>query len=207
MPSYKERIIQATLWLLPTSVELVVYLFLSIVTLSLSNSSTLRELFFISPDFDLISAVLQSISDLVQLAVGDQLAAPLSLAIFWALVGMVVYIFIWVGGNFSTELSNDLALTKYIHPRGVDPRSPLRDLISKTIFRFVMVIILIFYTNITTRVLIPLWISRYRIVLEEWPRHLRMRTVIMTLLGQMLTLHLFIVITRLIFLKKRVIDV
>lgn len=179
-------------------------MFIGLVTLSVSNIHFIQNVLFVPSDFKLGSEVLASINALIELAVGERAAGSLSLAIFWALVGMFVYALIWLISNFSTELSNDLAITKYIHPRGVDPSSPLRDFISRTIFRTIVFIVLLFYLNAAARVFLPLFATKFRLVMDDWPQHKHITTALIALAGETLVLHGVTILFRLELLKKRV---
>lgn len=116
---------------------------------------------------------------------------------------MLVYVVLWLGQNFSTELSNDLAMTKYVHPRGADPVSPLRNFISLTIFRIVIFIILVFYLNLCVRVLLPLWFTQYRDVIQNWPKSEYFLDAALAAVSQIIMLHGIVVFARLLFLRKR----
>lgn len=198
-----QQIKLAVLWVLPTPLEIFIYVFITAVAFALSNVSFIRDVLFAPSDFNLQTAVLGSINDLLQRLVGERIAASLSLAFFWGLVGMLVYVVLWLGQNFSTEFSNDLAMTKYVHPRGADPASPLRNFISLTMFRIVIFIIFVFYINLCIRVLVPLWLTQFRDVIQNWPKSEYFLDAAMAAAGQIVMLHGTVVFARLLFLRKR----
>lgn len=194
----------AIIWILPTALEVFVYTFIAVMTFALSNLSVFKKSLFLPSHFSPYHDVINSISGLVERVFGERIAGSLSLGIFWGLVGMVVYVLIWLLQNFSTELSNDLAMTKYVVPRGGDPESPLRDFISTTVFRVLTVILLIFYTSLVFKVLLPRQLSAYQGLLLNWPDSHYFIKAFIAIIGQMLTLHGFVVFARLILLRKRI---
>jgi hypothetical protein len=114
-----------------------------------------------------------------------------------------VYVLIWLFQNFSTELSNDLAMSKYVVPRGGDPQSPVRDFLQLTAFRVIIVILFIFYINLAVRVFFPHQLQAYRDLLQHWPQTKFLITAAIAAIGQMITMHGFVVFSRLLFLRKR----
>lgn len=204
MSPAKTRLIQTTLWLLPTWIELFVYVAVVGATLFVSNSVSLARWLFVPQNFSLIGSITGSIDELLQRLVGERIAASLSLAIFWGLVGMLVYVIIWLISNFSTELNNDLILSKYVHPRAANLESPIKQFFSKFLFRTAIVFVMIFYINLMVRVFLPLITAEFNIVLTEWPKHKSIRTLIICLLAELILLHGFVVLTRLLTLRKRV---
>jgi hypothetical protein len=139
------------------------------LTLAVSNAGFLRSFVFLPESFQLKSAILDSLNNLVTRLVGDQIARSAIVAIFWALVGLVVYLLIWLVLNFSGELGNDLAITKYVHPRNVDTHSPLRDFVSRVSFQFVTLCVFIFYINLVIGTLLPYFGGLFRTAINDWP--------------------------------------
>lgn len=203
MSTTAQQIKLVVLWILPTPLEVFIYVFITAIAFTVSNVSFIKDVLFAPTEFNLQTAVLGSINDLLQRLVGEHIAASLSLAFFWGLVGMLAYVVLWLGQNFSTELSNDLAMTKYVHPRGADPVSPLRNFISLTIFRIVIFIILVFYLNLCVRVLLPLWLTQYRDVIQNWPKSEYFLDAALAAVSQIIMLHGTVVFARLLFLRKR----
>lgn len=194
----------AILWIMPTALEVFVYAFISAITFAISNLAFFRQSLFLPTQFNLYHDVINSISQLIERAVGERIAGSLSLGIFWGLVGMIVYVVIWLIQNFSTELSNDLAMTKYVYPRGADPESSLRNFISLTVFRLIIFVLFVFYINLVVRVLFLHWLNVYQNLLHHWLQSGYLFRALVALLTQMIILHGFVVFTRLLFLRKRI---
>ncbi len=206
MTPRQERILQSLFWMLPTWPELIVYLFLSLCTFALSSQAFLKSWLYVPKDYSFFAEILRSIDTLLPKLLGERIGSSLPLGVFWGAIGMVVYVMIWIFSNFSTELNNELVLSKYVHPRNIRPQPHVRQFITKTIFRIFIGILFILYANICFRVLFPLWASYYQQVIANWGSQHLYNMFIWSLLGQMLTLHGFTIFTRLFLLRKRVFD-
>ena len=204
MQNQKSKFMALLAWLLPSGSEWVIGTTFTFVTLAVSNSVLFRDIIFVPQDFQIKTAALDSLSTLIEAVFGDQIARSGVVAIFWALVGLFVYILIWLGLNFSNELGNDLAVTKYVHPRNIDTHSPLRDLISKIIFQVVALFVLIFYINLMVGTLLPYIGGMFKTAVEQWPSAISTKYAIYGLLVELLVLHVFVVLVRVLTLRKRV---
>lgn len=202
--NYKTTITQTLIWLLPTVVEIAVYALLALITLALSNIDFITEFLLLPPDFSLKTAVLGSVEELLAQLFGQRTAATLITGIFWGVVGMIVYVLIWLFGNFSTELSNDLALSRFMHPRGADTYSPLKGFLFRLIFQFFIGVLVVIYLNLLITVMLPVWATRYNIAVDMWPHAGSIWVILLTLATQVLALHLLTVLFRLLLLRKRI---
>lgn len=203
MQKNQSKLMQIISWLTPTGIDIVWYLSIAVLLLVVSNADFFRTFLFAPEGFDLRESVLTATDDFLQQFLGEN-ARNIVVIVFWGMVGLIVYIFVWLSMNFSTELGNDLALTKYVHPRGVDMHSPLRDFISKSIFRLSVGLVLIFYTVILVSVLLPLSAGYFEVAVEKF---VSLQSVTHGLLGfgvSLMALHFFTVLIRLMTLRKRV---
>lgn len=192
------------LWLLPTWTELIIYLFFVFFTALLCSQDFVNSLLFSSGDFNPIRAGIASIDGLLQHFLGEKLAGGLSLGIFWGIVGLAVNLLWWLGNNFSTELNNDLVFSKYVHPRDTDPNSQLRELIIRTLVRTVTAIIGLSYLNFTLSQGLPSITNRFADMFKNWSSASQWQELIFLIFYEVLLLHGFVVLTRLILLRKQV---
>lgn len=204
MQNQKNKLFALISWLLPSGSELIIASFFTLMTLLVSNSTFFRDLIFLPTDLQIKTVVLDSLSNLIESVFGDQIARSGVVAIFWALVGLFVYILIWLGMNFSNELGNDLAITKYVHPRNIDTHSPLRDLASKVVFQIMAIFVLIFYINLIVSFILPYIGGMFRMAIEHWPTSLALKNIAYGVLIEIPTLHLFVILVRALTLRKRV---
>jgi hypothetical protein len=204
METQKNRIIQAILWFLPTWLEVVLYIFLSAATIVASNLVSLKAFLYVGNDFNPISSAIDSINQLLTHFVGERVAGSLSLAIFWGLVGVGINIIWIVIANFSTELNNDLVFSSYVHPSMADPKEPLREFTRKFLFRFGVTLVFLFYINFVIRAILPSIANKYVYLLKHWADHPQYGSLILALLSEIIVLHGFVVLTRLLLLRKQV---
>jgi hypothetical protein len=200
----QNQYVQMLLWLTPSLLELAIYFFIALFTFLISSQDIIKQNFFISGDFNPIQSAINSIDLLLRQFVGEKVAGSLSLAIFWGLVGLGVNAIWWVGSNFSSELTNDLVFSKYVHPKDADPKSPLREFIEKTAFRTVAVLITIFYTNLYLSDLLPRITARMSYFIEDWSNHKHWGSLLLAIFSQMFLLHIFTILIRLVLLKKQI---
>ena len=199
----ERHIKQALVWLLPTWPELIIYFCVSVALFISSNIGVIRGYLSVPNDFYFNTLFVDFINNIVQKLLGREISASLSSGLFFGLVGLVIYSMAWLLANFSTELHNDLAVTKYVHPANTDTRSEIRDLVSKGVFRISIILLLVFYINLATSQLLPYWTETYQNAINNWPSLAPLSTALASLITQMLALHLLIILLRLVLLKKR----
>ena len=195
---------QALRWLLPTVLEVSIYLLIALLTMLLSNIGLLQDMFLMPKNSSISTAVLSSSENLLAGLVGPQAAATLITAIFWGAIGMGVYVFIWLFKNFSTELSNDLSISRYIHPRGSDTYLPLKSLFLRLVFQFFIGFLAFLYISATIKIILPLITSKYQAVAGNWTDPKLTIEATSALIMEILVLHVFTILLRLLLLKKRV---
>jgi hypothetical protein len=200
----RQNLIYVLLWLVPTWTELAIYLFITFFTIFLCSQDFINSLLFASGDFNPMRAGIASIDGLLTHVVGERVAGSLSLAIFWGTIGLLVNVLWWLGSNFSTELNNDLVFSKYIHPKGSDPQSQLREFIERTAIRTVVAIIGIVYTNFIISQTLPRLTTRYANILKHWDFASKWQSLLLAVVIEILVLHGFVVLTRIILLRKQV---
>lgn len=192
------------IWYLPSASELLIYGSLAILSIFISNANVVNNFLYTPSDFHLSSSILNSINSLLQRFVGDHIARAGVVAFFWALIGLLAYLFIWVVMNFSNELGNDLAIKRYTHPSGVDTSSPLRTFLSRSLFRLLVFIFLVFFLYILIVVILPICGGLFKEAGSFWPKLRAFKLGLIGVATELVALHLFTVFLRLMLLRKRV---
>ncbi len=182
------------------------YAFTAAFLLAISNLGSLRDLFYLPPDFDLYQIVTNFITDTLTGWFGEQSAATLMTGLFWALLGGLIYIVIWIGLNFTIELQNDLVVTRYRHPKGVDTLSPLKHFVLLSIYRSFVGVITIMYVAWLLWQQLPPWLNELGLLTTYWKTPDYMLRFATGILGHMLALHVLVILVRLLLLRKRVLD-
>ena len=189
---------------MPNGIEILIYIFITGATLILSGVDRLKDLLFVSGDFNPIRLGISGIDLLLTRLVGEKIAGTLSLAIFWALVGVVVNLIWWAGSNVTTEINEDLEFSKYVHPSGVDPQSQIQDYSKKIALRTAVAVIGLLYFNFFISAGLPYVNQRYSKVINSWSTNKDFKTLIIAVTIEILLLHVFVVLTRVMLLRKRV---
>ena len=195
---------QITWWLLPSTIELCAYAVIAVGTLLVSNVSAVQKFFMVAQDIDLRLAVLGSIEAVLAGLLGPSAAAALITGAFWALVGMLVYVLLWLAINFSTELTNDLAISRYLHPKGSNTLSPLMHLFLRILFQLLVATLLFFYVNFLLQGLVPMLTASYAGTFDDWPAAANIVGSVAAIFGQVAGMHVATVLIRLVVLRKRV---
>jgi hypothetical protein len=204
MNTSRENIKQAIFWLMPNGIEILIYLFITGATLILSGVDRLKDLLFVSGDFNPIRLGISGIDLLLTRLVGEKLAGTLSLAIFWALVGVVVNLIWWAGSNVTSEINEDLEFSKYVHPSGVDPQSQIQDFVKKIALRTAVAVIGLLYFNYFISTGLPNINQSYSKVINNWSTNKDIKTLLIAIATEILLLHVFVVLTRVMLLRRRV---
>ena len=206
MNNFLEKTKNVVLWLTPSGVEIAFYIFLTFATFVLSSFDLVKSSLSVTGDFNPIRSGIGVVDSLLQHFVGEKVAGSLSLAIFWGLIGLTVNVIWWLGSNFSTELNNDLVFSKYVHPKDTDPREQLRVFAIRTFIRTIVAISGILYLNFFLSDGLPRLTTRYAAVIGSWSNSQQYLLATTTILFQILMLHIFIVLIRLILLRKKAFD-
>jgi hypothetical protein len=206
MQNKKSNLQLMLLWMIPSGTESIIFGSISLFTLVVSNVSFVRTYIGAPSGFQFRDATLGSINSVLEQFAGGGVTRSGVVIIFWALVGLVVYALIWLLINFSTELGNDVALTKYAHPRNVDTSSPLRDFISRTIFRVAVFAVLLFYLIFFWNSILPHCVDLFRTTIEDWPEVSAFISAAVGLIIEFISLHFFVVLLRMLLLKRRLVN-
>lgn len=204
METNKSRFAQVALWFLPTGVEATVYIFLCFLTALISSLGFVKSFLYVTEDFNPIGAAVGSINQLLTQIVGEKIAGSLSLAIFWGLVGIAINVLWVVVANFSTELNNDLVFSSYVHPKNANPKAPLYEFIVKTGFRVAATLLLLFFINFAISAALPAISTRYAHAISDWPKNKHFMSILGATILEILTFHTFVVLVRLMTLRKQV---
>lgn len=191
-------------WFLPSGTEMAIYGSLMVVIFVSSNFEMFKSTFLLPDDFSLTGGILNSATNLLENFAGPNVSRAMVLSIFWAIIGLIVYAAVWIISNFTDELGNDLAATKFAHPKNIDTASPLKDFLSKSFFRLIVVIIYVYYLNILITVILGYTGTSFKKSVELWPHLQAFISFIIGLTLGLICLHLFTVFTRLLLLRKRV---
>lgn len=189
-------------WIAPDAVNFLVYSVVIFLTFLFSNLSGIQNLFKYT---DIKNSTLEAITNYLDRFLPENLAANMATFIFWAFIGLIVYLVIFFIANFTTDLKDDLSVDKYVYPQGVDKYGRLKNFIFQNTERIFGIFVLIFYLNLIFDHFLPRWTYTYNQAVAEWPidKELSVK-ILLTFLAEFIFLHVFIILMRLILMRKRV---
>ncbi len=123
----------------PSSQGIVVYVLLSGLTVVLNQFDMIKKYLELPNDLQ-ISRVLAGWADhLLMNTIGPSRTETLVVGLFWAVVGLGVYLFLCGLSRLVIELDDDLNVRGYVWPRGANRDRPLQVFAEQTAFRLVAV--------------------------------------------------------------------
>lgn len=202
MNDHKDDILAILRWFIPSSTQLAVCVFIVFFTAILCSQETVNGLFFSPNDFNPIRGIVSYIDTGLQNVAGEKVAGGLSLGIFWGAIGLLVNLVWWLGSSFSTELSNDLVFSKYVHPRGADKRAPIREFVIRALIRAITGILGLLYLNFVISNGLPTITDRFAMIFSNWSFGLQWKNLLATIFLELLMLHGLVVLTRVMLLRR-----
>ena len=202
MQSSNNDVMTVVRWFVPTVTQVAAYVFITFFTAVLSSQEVINQLLFSQEGFNPIRAAIGYIDVLLQNIVGERLAGGLSLGLFWGLVGLIVNLVWWIGSSFSTELSNDLVFSKYVHPKDADQQAPIKEFIIRSLIRAFAGIAGLLYFNYVLSNGLPRITQQYSDIFATWSSSQQWQSLIGTVVLECLMLHGVVVLTRVMLLRK-----
>ena len=122
--------------ILPSGLQVMVYVLFSIALLMVMNIGAI---------WNFINSSVGVSSDTANIAVADQFSrfsdftnglfhGRLAPMLFWACIGMITYMIVWLIQNAAANVSNDLEAEKFNHPIGFDRQRYWHSIASHKIF-------------------------------------------------------------------------
>lgn len=134
--------------LLPTPAQLFLNLVIAIIILSLLNIRAIWQFFTtgVSADstVDLGSLISNNFPWLTE-GIEKLTRGRTIQVLFWLFVGCIVYMLIWIVGNFLTNIRNDIVADEYVHPQQYSRAGYWSSVLARKIFFVCIFIVLISY--------------------------------------------------------------
>lgn len=187
-------------FLLPNPMELIPYFFVSLLALLVaSNQLLLVILAGNSPVTPLsTSEVFGQRLDYISELLATPVLGRIVLFVFWLGIGSVVYMAIWMFQNLAVDVYDNLITAKIKGPKSGELAegwwgSPS----SHIIFGLASTLLFIFFTTLTMNVLFPAWLMLFQIGLQSLSELGSIIKIIISVIGTMVTLHVFILFWKL----------
>jgi hypothetical protein len=121
--------------LLPSAIGAVFYTFASALIIFLHQFTFIEHYLQIPDNVNFLRMFLGWLDRTVTAIIGETRTEVVVVGLFWAVVGLGVYIFLLGIARFISDLSAGVDERRYVWPKGVDRNQALRQAIQRIIFR------------------------------------------------------------------------
>jgi hypothetical protein len=121
--------------LLPSAIGAVFYTFASALIIFLHQFTFIEHYLQIPDNVNFLRMFLGWLDRTVTAIIGETRTEVIVVGLFWAVVGLGVYIFLLGIARFISDLSAGVDERRYVWPKGVDRNQALRQAIQRIIFR------------------------------------------------------------------------
>jgi hypothetical protein len=121
--------------LLPSAIGAVFYTFASALIIFLHQFTFIEHYLQIPDNVNFLRMFLSWLDRTVTTIIGETRTEVIVVGLFWAVVGLGVYIFLLGIARFISDLSAGVDERRYVWPKGVDRNQALRQAIQRIIFR------------------------------------------------------------------------
>lgn len=205
---YRKRVklkLFITQFLLPQPIELLTYLFVSLLLLLVASNQTLLVILSDGSPVpetgisDVFSQRLGYLDELMQ----TPILGRIILFLFWLAIGSVVYMMVWLFQNIAVEVYDDIATAK-LKERGekVTEGSWWGTTIAHTIFVGASIVLFIFYVLVAVNLLMPAWVQLFKVGLVTFGESGSFVKLAIAVAGTMFTTYVFLLFWRLFFRLK-----
>ncbi len=184
----------------PSAIGVVWYLFFSGLVFSLHQLPAIQQYLRIPRDFNVARLLSSGLEDVLNSLIGSGRTAALVVGAFWAVVGLIVYLFLRGIAQFITELGEGMEQREFVWPNGTNRNRRLIEAGERVLFRVLAFAGLVFMVFVPGAHLLegPIFV--------DWiGPDVFLRSVVW-LLVSIFVLHICVVFTRLVLLRPRILD-
>jgi hypothetical protein len=192
---------------LPSWAEFGVYLVVSLILLSLGSLTAIRNWLGIGSDSINVSSLIPESFGAILTTVRDSSLLPTqSTALFWAGVGGLVDILIWLFGNLLIAVRNDIVVIEnYIKPSHTrDVPTAWHEFAESLLVRLSALAAILAFSMVNISVLLPLYVGMFRSAVLHWHELYYLGQGVIGLVGLAVMLHFYVVLLRLVLLRVRI---
>jgi len=151
-----------------------------------------------------VSGVIgQQIEGVDTLLGSDQLGS-LTVFLFWALTGFIVFLLITYAITTLQEFEEEVKLT---HNTSADEQhrfNPLKVSLEHGVFRVGVIVLVVMYTTLLARYVVPVFLATFKVGILELSTWSGWSYLLTSVLGVAICLHVYTVLARLFILRYRV---
>jgi len=147
--------------------------------------------------------VSQQVEGVDNLLGSDQLGS-LTVFLFWALIGFIVFLLITYAITTLQELEEEVKLT---HNTSADEQhrfNPLKVSLEHGVFRVGVIVLAVMYTTLLARYVVPVFLATFKVGILELSTWSGWSYLLTSVLGVAICLHLYTILARLFMLRYRV---
>ncbi|HEX8182972.1 MAG TPA: hypothetical protein VF575_05230 [Candidatus Saccharimonadales bacterium] len=184
----------------PSPLGIVFYVFWSVLAIALNQIDAIQKVLQLPRGLDFIGAIARFADRVLTSAIGESSTQTLVVGLFWAGVGMVVYVFLRALSKLVVELDDDIDERRYVWPKGMNRSGPLLIFIEKGILRTVAAIALIL------TIIGPLATVISRPVFTDFLGSNKPLQYIVWFISSVIVWHVVVVLLRLVVLRARLFE-
>lgn len=181
----------------PSGIGLVFYVTAAVMIIVANQFSFINKFLQLPTNLHVGRDLAQVMDRALTSTIGESRTTTLIVGLFWAGVGVVVYILLRSLARVATELDEDLGETRYVWPKGADRSKPIRELVSRLVLQGIAL------AGLFAVVLGPLAEALYRPVLVNLLSLGTAAKFIVWFLVLVLLLHSAVILMRLVALRPR----
>jgi hypothetical protein len=138
----------------------------------------------------------------------SSLFPALSTALFWAGVGGVVDILIWLFGNVVIAVRNDIVVIEnYIKPaHSRDVPTAWHEFVGSLLLRLSGLAAMLGFSIVTLSLFLPLYVGMFRRAVINWHEPAFLLQGFLGMVGLAVVLHIYVVLLRLVLLRVRILS-
>ena len=183
----------------PTWVDIILYILIGGVWLTLLNFHTIwtrNDTAAVSPSA--LSQLLGQKFSSLGAFLGLPLFGKISLLLFWAFIGCVAYMLLWLVQYGLITLHEDIAETTYIHPGSFSESGYWRSVIAHNIFLVCAIFVSIAYAAGAIKIFFPLLAKVFIVGLFDFPHAGAIFDIILSLLISGLVVYVAVILWRIL---------
>jgi hypothetical protein len=181
----------------PSAIGVVLYTFLSVLIIVLNQFKTIEQYLQVPHNFQIMHSIFSWLDSALTRMIGENSTASLVVGLFWAVVGLGVYIFLRGIAHFISDLGEGYEARGFVWPKGANRNQHLIEAFTRTGFRIVACI------GLLVILLGPLAAVIHGPVLTDFIGGGFVATLVFWFIASWITLHLVVVLLRLVILKPR----
>jgi hypothetical protein len=183
----------------PSAIGMVAYVSIMAFIIVLQQFDSIRQ-YLQLPKLDFLETSTRWLEQFLNATIGQTSTATLVVGLFWAVVGLGVYIFLRGIARFLGELGEGIEDRGNLWPRGVDRNRPLVEAAERTVSRVMAFfgLMIVIFGPLTTVLSGPIW--------TQFLGPNQIVQILFWFPAGVLTMHLAVVLVRLIVFKARLLD-